>query len=515
MKFKLAFSTATALGLLMSGAMAGDNNRSKLEQTGDSNSALVVQDGTGNYAGENNSSYADAVLRQTGNHNVMDIEQTGNNNRVGDHYGTLQGAHQSGNRNVLTVEQETGVAGTAGSNGNIVWGVRQSVTAGSQTSNSGTTTTNEANITQKRPDGGTRSATHFIGQIHQTLAGLGAKNLIDVVQIGENSSWYGGQVYSNPSQHGNRLTLARQNGTGNTIDVEQKGTGVLGGSGDTQLTGPRNAIHTIDQTGQNHTATVHQDGYRNYVEKVEQSGSSNKATIILGGEGNGANNAAGVAGIGAFTSGRGAELAGAAVSTVRQSGTGNEVHYTVEGANYNQFGFFQDGTGNKAVNILIKGDRNELGVYQDGTNNELVLSTILGKDNIIGLRQVGTSNVATVNISQDRNGGYHDFTIGSEPLHVAGNLASNQGLTAGLLQQRGVFNQVTLNVNGSDNTFASLQDNSAHLAPTQNVIIANVSGNWNQAAIVQAGNNNYANLTQNGGSNNAAIQQGNNLSSSF
>jgi hypothetical protein len=493
MKLKIALASATALGLVIGGAALADDNRTKIQQNGDFNEVTVSQDGTGNVAGLDASSAPTAVLRQTGDHNTIDIDQVGDHNRVGGNHGPIFGAHQTGNHNTLTVEQSTGTGGNAGQQGSTLQAVRQT------SANDATGATNTATVLQERP-GTTGRTTHFISRILQNHTG-GAENTVDITQIGARGGSQGGQVYSGDTS-GNKLLLADQNGSGNSIVVYQYRADSP--TTDTAiLTGPRNHIGSIVQVGDGHDAEVRQIGYQNHVAFVSQGGDGNSAYVSLTGTNNGATpSASNTSAVGAFTSGRGAEATGASASTVFQSGTGNGVNYTVSNGNNNQFGFYQVGTDNQAVGILITGNANELGVHQDGTGNKLELGTIAGSDNVVGLKQNGVSNVASINITHDRNVGYNDFGLG-----VAGDLAGQKGLTAGLLEQYGTGNQVTLTVSGFDNVFASLQDNSLHPAATQNVIVANITGNDNQAAVVQQGNNNHTSLTQNGGSNNVSISQ--------
>jgi hypothetical protein len=143
-----------------------------------------------------------------------------------------------------------------------------------------------------------------------------------------------------------------------------------------------------------------------------------------------------------------------------------------------------------------------LGVHQVGTNNSLDLASIAGDDNNIGLDQSGDSNNASVTIAGTggSNGGAHDFTPGK--------VAASAGLTAGLIKQSGTLNSATFDVTGSDNVFASLQDNTAFTTGTlKNTIKGTINGSSNEAAVVQVGNNNTTNFTQSGGSNYASIKQ--------
>ncbi len=489
MKFKLTLATATALGLLTTGAMAGDNNISWVQQSGDRNSLLVEQDGSDNIAGTRFGT-RNSFLSQSGNDNLMEVRQSGDGNNVGVNRHVNSGASQSGGNNQLFITQQSGT-GTV-NNGNIVQQViqrRRTGTSGVSTDADGVI--NRATIEQRRPDGSTGSAAHIVTRVEQTFAGgAGAGNSVKIVQVGDDPT------------RGNVVGGAFP---GAAVAINQGGA--LGGHGnsvDVLQNGAANNLLLIQQLGNGHEANVSQTGTGNYVKWVRQeSGDNNTATISLDGARNGASATGGT--IGAFTSGRGAEAAAGAlfVSSVYQTGGSfNEVEYRVVGGNDNQFGFRQQGSDNQAVGILITGDRNELGVNQQGTGNRLDLSTIAGNDNIIGLIQTGTDNVAEVNVSGDRNVGYANFTTGP-----AAALAASQGLSAGLLVQNGTFNQVSLTVGGgTDNVFASLQDNSGAVTGW-NKITATQNGSFNQAAVVQLGNQNTANLSQTGSGNSVSIQQ--------
>lgn len=495
MKLKLTLATATALGLLMGGAMA-DNNRSKVEQIGDDNTVVVEQRGTNNAAAEQNGSQfgGQVVLKQTGNENSMDIKQTGNNNNVATAYSDVQdgdgatrrGAYQTGSKNSLTVDQTSNDTMTGTWNGNSVRGVRQN------SADDASAATNSATVTQGRlaGDSAGQSSAHRVGVLTQTHTG-GAQNVVTIEQRGvrqtngsngdeDRSGNLAGLSYGSLGT-GHHLT---QNGSGNTLGLTQLGAW--------------NRIDVAHQQGDGNTATILQEGKRNFIDRISQdsrlAASGNSATISLTGDrngyGSGNNN-------GVVTSGLdgAAALAGADASSVVQIGGGNLVHYTVNGGNENQFGFRQDGTGNMADNVMITGDRNHLGVNQMGEGNLLVLAAIGGDDNVIGLVQNGEGNVADLKVTGDRNFGYTDFTSPLIPT------TGSRGLTAGLITQDGDANNATLTTTGNDNMVGTLQDgNNNKITGTQN-------GNNNQAGVSQIGNSNNAMFAQTGGGNVVSISQ--------
>ena len=496
MKIKLALATATALGLLTGGAIAGDDNITNTMQYGERNSLLVEQNGSNNMAGKGsqfgvpNNSGSRLYQGQypsnpiTGNDNTMEVRQNGDFNRVGvEESGNTNGAYigQLRNQNVLKINQTTAEGGTFATNGNTVLRILQNSGTAAQVPNNA----NGTNILMlSQTNGGSGFATHYLGQVGQTFSVRNARpNVVNVHQEGSQDA--------TAPRTGNRVNFLNQSGSDNYVDLLQRGSGIGG-------RGAFNVVHQIGQTGNGHEIDIKQEGANNHIHYVTQNGGNdNSAVLTLRGDENGA--AIG-GGRGAFTAGRGAAAAGLGanyVSGVFQQGSDNAVEYAVFGGNANQFGFEQRGTGNRAIDILITGNGNELAVYQNGTSNALELSAIAGENNVIGLRQTGTDNVASLNVSGDRNVGYNPFTTGP-----AATLASAQGLAPGLLVQDGMSNRVALTVSlGNDNVFASLQDGD------DNVIVATQSGAGNQAAVVQLGNGNVANMSQIGSTNSVSIKQ--------
>jgi hypothetical protein len=501
MKLKLALWTATALGLLMSSAMA-DSNRSVTKQTGDDNTISVNQNGSSNVAGDAvGSAAASRELRQTGNNNAIEIIQTGYRNTVaGFSYGP-HGAWQTGSFNQLTITQESRPASATTNNGNIVESIRQDSNA------SATAATNIATVTQTRgalaPAQANLAANHRVGVIDQDHTG-GAANTLTITQTGAWSTYTGGSwPYSGQNNH---VEYAVQNGSGNTATISQSGTGPGYTAGSAaQVRGPANTIVRVDQQGDSHIVVATQAGHQNYIQDIRQSGNDNYASVVLQGNfngatpgtANGARPALGVLG-GAGTAAAAAAsvdaLAGSAAglaSSVEQAGTQNAVNYWVNGADGNQFGFWQYGHGNQAVGVQITGVGNHLGVYQSGEDNVLSLAAISGDDNHLGLIQKGKTNLATVTINGSNNGGFNGFV---SPIIPA-------SLTAGLIEQDGDLNVAALTVNGSDNVFGTLQRGN------DNTITGAQTGAGNQAGVAQIGNTNTATFSQIGSGNVVSIQQ--------
>jgi len=511
MKMKLAFATATALGLLMGNAMA-DSNKTASEQDGNDNSLLVRQDGKSNTAG--NSLTTNNRLYQFGDNNSITVRQKGDSNNVGnDGSADWRGLHQTGVKpdwqplkrgdgNVIVIDQTSGaVTGTA--NGNKVASIRQSSGTG------GSATTNSAIITQDLGGAGDRAA-HYVGRVVQEHT-TGVANTLVVTQTGAHSRTAGGNAQSNriggydDNGYQDWFGGIKQKGSGNSLTVTQEDLAERR----VATRGPGNVIFLLDQDGTTLSATVTQNGFQNYVKKIEQTGSGNTATVSLTGTGNGAVLPTGIWAmdnlpkVGVLSGAAGEAAAAYASSVVQKNGSGNAVSYEVLNADGNQFGFYQNGSGNQAVSISISGDANQLGVSQEGTNNTLALTNITGSENIIGLKQDGTSNLATINVFGDQNVGYSNFN--------SSKIASGLGLTAGLLEQYGTSNEVTLTVNGgSGNVFASRQGalvSSSLPWGSNNKIDATQTGSDNEAAVLQAGSSNLALVSQNGSGNSVSISQ--------
>ncbi|WP_102957648.1 hypothetical protein [Mangrovicella endophytica] len=124
--------------------------------------------------------------------------------------------------------------------------------------------------------------------------------------------------------------------------------------------------------------------------------------------------------------------------------------------------------------------------------------TITGNGNQLSLLQetsldAAAANTIRVSISGNGNGG----PAGS----VFSGAALSSGLMPGSLTQTGQGNLASLDVIGSRNLFAMLQQGS------HNMITGSISGTGNQAAVQQFGGNNFASFSQSGTGNNISITQ--------
>jgi hypothetical protein len=431
-------------------AMAhADSNRAYLDQGGTTNIGTIDQSGATNAQAGRTGQY----VTQNGDDNTLTILQTNDKNRIGVTGNPYGKVIQTGSHNVLDAEQTGNDNQTA-----IV----------TQTSNPGLSgPSNVATIKQQRNYGG-------IGTVSQTSAvsSTAVMNTMTLTQKGGNS---------------NKIGTASQEFTGNSGDTRNAMT-IMQNS-------QSNHVHTASQSGFDNDLDITQEvGRTNRISTASQNGSGNVANLLFSGRQNGD---------GGFTSGGAAEAAGAGASTSVQNGTDNLIGVTVN-ASYNQFGFYQNGQYNQATGISITDDSNELGVWQDGTSNTLSLAAITGTKNNLGVRQDGATNFVSLTVTGDQNGGYNGF--GS---NVAGTLAVNLGMTAGLIDQNGTKNHATLNISGNGNVFATLQDNSGGglLGNTINGTQNNTGITGNQVAVAQVGDNNHGNFSQVGSGNVATVTQ--------
>lgn len=443
----------------------GDNNLTKFTQEGSYNTVSVEQNGSNNKAGAHLRYVADPdasgdtgrnydFILQKGDNNTIDIVQNNKGNIVAVGSGHI---NQFGDFNLIDIEQAGG-----SSAGSTVRKIDQTA------SDSAASRTNELYITQSGADPNVypdlplgssdyNYARALVDTVSQTHTG-GVRNLVDIDQTGGTHN------------AGNVVSLVSQNGSDNEADIDQSGR--------------LNLLSSLTQMNDGNRATSSQSGYNNHIALISQHSTEadgNSASVVQNGTDNGRNGL-----------GKAASLVGASDSSVVQFGVGNIIDYTANGDD-NEFGFHQDGTGNLAQSITINGSRNHLGVFQDGTNNVLQLASIDGDDNVIGIRQVGTDNTVGLTIAAggDRNGGYHGAFDA---------LTAGPGLTPGLLEQLGVNNEVSLNVSGDDNLFATLQDNES-AGSTGNKISGNITGSGNQAAVKQVGDNNTTSFVQTGSNN--------------
>lgn len=488
MKLKLAFATATAIGLVTGAAMAGNNNQSEIHQVGGDNSAEVTQNGDNNRAGFDDFDANNWTLRQDGNNNVLVIEQNGDQNDVGlSNVYSHNGVKQRGDRNSVNILQN-GIDDQYSRN--IVGTIQQTGAPGA------TVTTNAVNIEQTGSGVTPAYGHHYIGQITQTNSNAGVSsaeiNKIDVKQIG--GGFQAGNVANRIVQSGvendvdldqagahNRTTLIWQDGRGHRATIRQDNSAEFGVPTYPYPIGPwGNTIGEVTQVGDENTATVDQDGNRNRIDLIWQNSTSftpgNTATLRFEGNDNGQ------AGLGLLGTGYAQSAAGTWDRSAFQFGFGNTIDLYMLGGS-NQFGFYQQGGENRTGNVTLSGSNNEIGVSQSGTKNEVDLGTVNGNSNDIGVRQNGDQNLATINLSDTDDSDDNAISIDQESM-------------VGALTLKNV---ATVDAKGDDNlarikqTYGS--DAEVGLDGDGNDIFIE---QWNQAgAVVDVlGNNNYASLLQ-------------------
>lgn len=513
MKFKVALSTATALGLLMGGAMAGDSNTGVVEQFGNLNTAVIDQDGNNNRVGRADrvglspSSYYGQQYRviQDGDSNSLDVRQVGNANlATGGYSGNLQDSlTQTGDNNQIDIFQVN--QGTTYS-GNAILRIDQD-------SDEGTGIANKLTIEQGGYDQRSRNLTR---RITQNSIGATADNEITVKQ-GITSGYVGGDTAHGG---GNFLYSLNQTGSGNEQDITQDGR--------------NNFVNTVTQTGDANSATIDQIGHKNVIDSLTQDGDGNEAAVELRGNNNGGsasqNGGAPWAGatdlvIKAFSAGSQAEGVGIAQGVFLQDGNWNNLDHSVTGddnlagvqqlgnrnsyigtvaGGSNELAILQDGDFNFA-SLVQSGEDNNAGVKVDGNYNATIVTqnggenkagvTVAGNANGLWIAQGGDENNATVSITGSGNG------FGRLLWGAAGTLAYGNGVGSGLIAQNGDLNNASLTVNGNWNAFASVQNGNG------NTTTGTVNGSFNSAAVVQGGNMNTATFAQTGNFNVAAINQ--------
>lgn len=387
MKFKLALSTATALGLLMGGALAADN-QAYTDQDGERNiieiqqnngpggnrvgtaANPILQDGNDNdfreqqqnggghynmmnnvieaglQEGNNNTFKSIYNGQSSGGNLIIDILQDGNNNnakvfRNSGSASTVGDLHQTGDRNWLTITQQ-------GGSGNVV-----------------------TKATQDGSDNGIGDGNRWNRgtQIFQQ----GTDNKVDEASI-KGSNNIAKHPNSNPLIPGGYAVLdIRQHGTGNgSVFAIARMTGSDGNQIVIEQTGDYNQFSVIQGQTESDTqnaARIKQDGDYNEA-LIEQQGSRNSARLTFDGDSNGISGMTGVAGT--LVSANLASLTpGKAFQNSSSSLVGNSITYDVIGSS-NKFAFAQIG-GNNQITGLVGNDApsngNQAAVLQNGSNN--------------------------------------------------------------------------------------------------------------------------------------------------
>lgn len=425
MKFKLALSTATALGLLMGGAWAGDSNTAYTNQDGSSNSIRIEQDaGTGGndvgllgapilQKGNSNSFSETQQLGggfSRGNNDIVAAKQLGNSNSFGSTYSnnagnnTIQNVLQYGDSNYISItrnNQRSGFIGTvvqgndesesAGGNKNFLsitqsTGTNPPFTAGNTVevvrqigSNNGRSSVNANN-------GGTRISQSGSGNLIQ-------ESIIEGSNNNASGSLFNTEVHRISQKgldNGSISSIARTTGSGgNYIHVSQDGTanqfdlrqGVNVNSTGNEITadqlGNDNDVKGR-QEGSYNIITSSQIGNNNFVDVLQRQ-NDNTATVLVTGNDNGRGTLTG-AGVLLGRLGDGAYKLNTGIYTSLSSGQ-----------------IIQDGLNNTASLIITSSDGNQFAFLQLGNDNGITGTVSGSGSNSATLTQVGNSNVSNFN----------------------------------------------------------------------------------------------------------------------
>ncbi|CAB4129214.1 Curlin associated [uncultured Caudovirales phage] len=274
-----------------------------------------------------------------------------------------------------------------------------------------------------------------------------------------------------------------------------------------------NSIY-IDQTGNNSTIAITQDGYGNVVKGIA-SGSTTPALI------NGINNSVTVNQIGisntlslgvqTTTGGTTTLPDGSTVSvpTINYRVTGNNATAVIDsnndGAGASRGTYISvDQTGNNAnANINVRGNNNAIKAVTTGDDNSVV-ATVKGNSNIDNVVLTGASN--SVTISQ----GTALLGSNNNSVGIKANGASN---TFGITQTGGTAgNSVSITGYATDTSYGS--SNSVTVSQSganDNSLVLGLTGSNNTIGVTQTATagNNVANLKVNSSSSNISITQTN------
>jgi hypothetical protein len=511
MKVRTISAAIAAAGLLASvpGAALAENstNEAWIGQTGETNTISILQQGSANRAGADNSAHR---INQEGRFNTLSIDQFGHSNASGaDTLGEdlPEGLSQEGDHNQLSVQQHNLVLDAF----NFLGAVFQSSLSG------GSALANLLTVVQDET-GGDGTAGHRIGSVTQigtangqgensaTLTQTGGNNYLGntierLVQLG-----YANAASITQSASRNNVAFARQQGDHNRVGIEQRD-------------GSQNTVGLFDQAGTRNEAEIVESGDRNHVAWVLQSNqgvaiSGNRMKLTIAGDDNGGDN---LGGQGAFTS---QTLIGSQAyqGAFVQIGDSNDISYTVNGGNENLAGIMQYGDGNGAIVTISHAvgttsedaARNEIGVVQQGDGNDLSLK-IVGSDNVsstgmdgdrnaLDLSQTGNRNLFDIAIHGSDNNNSASVSVGNFRGKLA-TAASSAGLLPGAGSQNGDDNSVTVSLSGDSNLFAFRQDGIGNAA------VMLVNGSANQAVVDQSNNANRAAIGQSGSGNSVSIVQ--------
>ncbi|SNY93691.1 Curlin associated repeat-containing protein [Cohaesibacter sp. ES.047] len=505
------FLSTAFLSLIATSAARADDNEVYIGQTGNTNTVIIDQLGSGNLVGSNDDSI---FVSQVGSYNTLSVDQTGYDNEAGaaPSAGALNllGIYQNGDRNEATISQKNdNPLGT-----NLIGAISQ---------NSATlraTTANTLSITQTdiSADGttgtGNGQGNHVIGEILQVNTG-GASNSLTISQFdGTTSGGEGNRVQTVIQQGSDNLAIINQEEEGNEV-TELRQLGASNEATIYQQDGVNNLVNSLTQDGDNNRARAALNGSRNLIFSILQSNAlvgsiGNLMTVTLSGDDNGGD---GMGGLGQFTRPITQALQ-VAQGELNQFGDENVLNFVTSGtSSMNLFGFVQDGDGNalsgtvdgveNEVAALEIGDGNRIDFTQDGDQNTIAIS-YRGDNNAIYAKQEGDEN--TLDISFD--GGIAPITRSNQNNDPAvGGFGDTVAAFAGSLMpgdavQIGDLNLAKISITaGNQNKIAFAQ------VGQSNTITGATTGHQNQVLITQTGSLNEASYTQNGNFNSLVIIQ--------
>ncbi|WP_321340160.1 hypothetical protein [uncultured Cohaesibacter sp.] len=146
-----------------------------------------------------------------------------------------------------------------------------------------------------------------------------------------------------------------------------------------------------------------------------------------------------------------------------------------------------------------KADTNVIELLDDAdTEGNFIELNITGNGNGLNISQsyafgADGQNLIDISIDGNNNGRLEGTSFTGAALE--------SGLQPGNLVQEGFNNSMIVNVSGTSNLFAFLQNGS------QNTLQASIEGTGNQAAVQQYGQNNHVSFSQMGSNNSISISQ--------
>lgn len=433
MKIRIALASATALALMMGGALA-DGNNSDLAQFGDSNEAQITQSsGAGNnaivrqgtvIAGNDRKSYDASAV----------ITQSGDDNRAGTGANPIL---QWGSQNSLTVLQQ--------GDENLVNNLVQSAIPNHETVNG----RNQAVVTQATNGNSVNRVSQIDARTGVDRSGV-SNSLVIEQSVGDGNSIQA--IFQ--SRYGGAAGDER-----NTTGVRQQGAGnSVGGAG----------LNIVVQVGHSNDIDILQDGSSNHVGYVAQAAQESTQFNTGSGWGSGLNNWA----------------------VVNQSGSDNIVQNVLQFGDDNTASILQSGDGNVAASSQ-KGVGNLTTIGQFSDDNQASVAMVGDDNGVVVVQGLGPDNIASVDITGNANGLGLSFTGAASGLGLTSGLINQSGTgNEASLTIAGNSNAFAFNQIGDGNTITGSQSGNF------NQVAVSQSGGQNHAFTQQNGSGNIAAISQ-------------------